>query len=825
MVLIFTFSSFFKINAYFVELIMNFTRFMLKNYFTLLWRNVYRQPFHAFLNITGLTVGIGAAILILLYIDFELNFDQFHQHSDRIYRVETKAIQTHEKRMDVNWQTTTANFAPLIKQDYPEVEQMVRFFTFYQNEPVHFQLQDQTFEEENVLVTDSTVFDIFSFDFIHGSPTKALNGPGKLVISESLAQRIFGSQNPIGQTLESQLVHTVTSNEENYQFTITGVFKDLPRNTHLFTHALISAASDPELSNYYFNRFNVYTYVLLHKTASPNTLASKLTAIYNNYLDPELEPVMKNAQHELIPLTKIHAAETGGMRYIIIFSAVGLLLLLISGISYVNLVTAQASRRALEVGIRKVLGSKRQQLIFQFLTESLIFTIMALSIALALVHMSVEPINQLFDLHLNQQQLWQPQMVLMLLFIILLLGVLGGSYPAFFLSSFQPIAVLKGKLAKGAGIRQGLVMVQFVVVLFVLTSTGMVYEQLQFLRKKDLGFSQVHLLQLNLMGQEEMDKVDVMKNALLSQPNIQAVTTCNFTPGIGGMIRRPVSADSQIDQEPQIAHVGYVDYDYFSTMDVKLLSGRNFSPDFPGDQQNSLIINEACIRNFGLEPPIIGQKIRWGSQGNPHFYQVIGVVKDFHQNSLHSPIESQLFSLRPTSPQLTIKVDQDLAKGIEQAKASWSTVFPDKPFNYQFLDELLATRYEADQRRGKIFFSFSILTIFIAFLGLFGLASYLARQRTKEIGIRKVFGAGFWNILVLMTRHFFLLVIVAALPAFAIAWYVVQKWLENFAFQVEMDYFLFGLVLVFTLLLTLLTTGFHAVRVSKINPAKTLKYE
>ena len=384
---------------------------------------------------------------------------------------------------------------------------------------------------------------------------------------------------------------------------------------------------------------------------------------------------------------------------------------------------------------------------------------------------------------------------------------------------------MKGKLVKGTPMRKALVAVQFAVVIFVLTCTGMVYEQLQFLKQKNLGFDRDQILQLTFAGNEAIEKAPVLKEILLENPNILETSTCSFTPGLGGMIRRPISANGTAGQEPQFIYQGHIDYDYFSTMDIELLAGRNFSPDFPGDQQNSVIVNEAMIRNFGLEEPVIGEKIRWGDKNNPNFFTVIGVINDFHQSSLHSPIESQIFHFRPASTQLTVKMGDEVAKGIAHIKNSWATFFPDQPFEYRFLDEALQSHYIADHRRGRLFFSFSILTIFIAFLGLFGLASYLAKQRTKEMGIRKVFGASVVKMIVLMTKNFLWLVVLSALPAFVIAWYVIQKWLDNFAFQVNMNYLIFAIILLFTLLLTFVTTGFHAFRAAQINPAKTLKYE
>lgn len=798
---------------------------MIKNYLLIIWRNFYRQPTFTVLNLSGLTVGIAATLIILLYIDFEFNFDRFHENASDIYRVEADKINTHNKTMDVDWVSASNNLAYYLKQDYPEIKEVVRFYEFHQNERIRFQYQGQEFEEAEVVTTDSSLFDVFSYQLLGGNPQEALRGPNKIVLSQRLAERIFEDEEPVGKTLETKLVHAITGLEEDYNLVVSGVFANTPRNTHLYAQAFISAETDPYLLEYYFKRFQTLTYVQLNPSANPTELAPKLTAIYDTYLDPQIEPVLKSIDHELVPLTKIHFEETGGLTYLYIFSAIGFLILLIAGISYVNLVTAQGSKRAQEIGIRKVLGSNRKQLIFQFLMESFCLSLLALFLAISLLNIGIPYINATLDLYLESSQLWQPQVILGLLGILFLLGILGGSYPAFILSAFKPITTLKGKLVKSTPVRKALVGIQFAVVIFVLVCTGMIYDQLNFIRNKDLGFRQEQVVRLTLSGAENMEQGPLLKELLLSDPNILKTSTSSFTPGLFGMARRPVSAKGTAGEEPQLCWSGNIDYDYLNTYEIELLKGRNFSSEFPGDRENSVLVNEAFVQNFGLEAPLLGAEVRWGDKGNPNFFTVIGVVKDFHQSSLHSPIESQVFRFRPESNLLSVQLGKDIQAGINHIEKTWASVFPNQPFEYQFLDDLFQQRYEADQRRGQIFFAFSILTIFIAFLGLFGLASYLAKQRTKEIGIRKVFGAPVWNLVLLLSKNFLVLVLVVALPTFVIAWYVVQQWLDNFAFQVELNYLIFAVALLFTLILTFLTTSFHAIQVSSLNPAKTLRYE
>ncbi|MEM8970406.1 MAG: ABC transporter permease, partial [Bacteroidota bacterium] len=463
---------------------------MLKNYLTIIYRNFRRQPFQSGLNLFCLALSITATLLMLLYINFELTYDQFHQQADRVYRIETQGIQTRDQLREVDWPTTPANLATFLEQDYSEVEATVRFYQFWQNEEVKIQYQDDVFQQEDIFAVDASVFNVFSFPLISGDTKEALTGPNKIVLSESLARQIFGEQNPVGKLVKSKLAHIFPDTPEEYTLMVTGVYQDLPENTHLPVRALVSSATDPHLNDYYFNRFSTFTYVLLPGNTDPHSLAPRLSQIYTSYLNSEREPVLVSAQHTLTPLTDIHLEESGGLTYVYIYGAVSILLLFLAIISYVNLLTAQASSRVREIGVRKVMGSRRGQLIYQFLTESTFFALLALIVGLTILLVSIDPLNTTLGLQLDIMALLQPSLLLGMLGVLLVLGVLGGSYPAFFLSSFQPISVMKAKPVQGKPLRGVLLSVQFAVVLFVLSCTLMVYDQLQFLRQKDLGFDQ-----------------------------------------------------------------------------------------------------------------------------------------------------------------------------------------------------------------------------------------------------------------------------------------------------------------------------------------------
>jgi putative ABC transport system permease protein len=578
------------------------------------------------------------------------------------------------------------------------------------------------------------------------------------------------------------------------------------------------------MTQYYFGTHNTFTYLLLSPTADPERLAPRFTGIYDRYLDPAREPVMTNALHKLNPLPGIHLSETGGPTYVYLYGAVGLLLLLIAVISYVNLATAQAGRRATEVGIRKVLGSGRGQLVGQFLAESLLLSGLALLLAVVLVALSVAPLNRLLGLRLEVGQLGQPVLLAALLLGAPALGLLGGAYPAFFLSSFRPLAVLKGRFTGRAPLRRLLVGVQFAVVIFVLSCTGMIYDQLQYLRRKDLGFDKEHVVRLRLPGAAEWKQWPALKEQLLGSRYVTAAATGDFIPGVDNMGRWPMVTDHGLSREPQMVRRAAVDYDFFPTMNIPLVRGRNFSRNFPADSTRAAVVNEAFLRQYRLKEGV-GETVRFGNRDNPNTLEIVGVIADFHQSSLHHPIEAQVFLLAGVSPHVVVKVGGDLPAALAHLKKTWQQTLPGAPFHYRFLDEELQDGYKADQVRGRVFLAFSLVTLGISFLGLFGLAAYLAGQRTREVGIRRVLGAGTAHLVLLLTHEFLLLVAAAALPALGVAWYTLRRWLENFAYRAEMNYALFGLVLAFTLLLTFVVTSGHAVRTARLNPADTLKHE
>ncbi len=800
---------------------------MIKNYILVSLRNLRRQPGYAFLNIFGLTLGIAASLFILLYIAEESRFDTHHEKADRIYRISSDITEPDDH---FRWAVTQTPLGATLKQDYPEVEEYVRFI---ENGRTLLEYKDRFFYEEKVYLVDSTICDVFTFNFSKGNAETALNEPNSIVINESISARIFGNSDPIGEILK-------TSSGQEYK--VTGVYEDMPSHSHIIADAMISANTIPGFMNPTpgsWGGFNLYTYVLLNEGVEAKAFEAKLPEVVEKYVATIFDQFDIKVKYELLPLTSIHLTSTyegepepvGQISFLYIFGIVAFFILLIACINYMNLSTARSTQRSLEVGIRKVLGSERRQLIGQFLTESILFTLLSLVLSYTLVLILLPLFNTTFDLTLERSLLWSQPVLLGVFAISLLTGILGGSYPAFYLSSFQPIKVLKGSLAKGTGnpaFRKALVTLQFVITIFMIIGTGIIFDQMNYLRNKNLGFNKEHVLVFRLQGQQSRDKYPVIRSKLLQNPKITSVGTCTTSPG-RGFGKNLMNAEKENGGMEQYGvNVYAVDYDFFPTLGAELVAGRNFSRDFGTDTTNAVLVNEAMVERFGWSEPI-GKKFQIGTNDSLPFQQVIGVVKNFHQSSLYDPISPLLFLLGQNYPNVHVRLNpsspKDLAQTINAVEKTWASVFPNAPFEYEFVDEAFMELYKSDQIRASIFTLFSVLMVLIACLGLLGLASFSAERRTKEIGIRKVMGASTVDIIYLLTRDFVFLVTLASIPAFIVAWYFMNKWLETFAYHTGMNYFFYVLALLIVIVITLITTGYHAVQVANADPIKALKHE
>ena len=796
---------------------------MLKNYIKVAFRSLRRQSGYTALNIMGLTVGMASSLIILLYIFHETSFDKHHTKGDRIYRLSTEF---HNADGVTKWSNMTMRAAFTVKNENPEVVQATRLQGIDFQRPTRFEYDEAVYYQENVYAADSTVFEIFDYEFIAGNPKTALKAPNSIVINESMARKIFKDENPMGQTLHSD-------RNEGIFLQVTGVYKDMPKASHLVAEALISFKTifpedDP------WGAWGVFSYVLVQEGVSQEALQSKLDATTAKYLDPITERFNTKVKMAALPLQSIHLTSdfehepvpVGSMQYVQIFTAIAIFLILIASINYMNLATARSVKRSMEVGLRKVMGAHRSSLIGQFLTESILVTLVSLILSVLIISLAVPGINNLVGTHLAIEGLLHTRVILAVIGIVIITGFVGGCYPAFFLSSFQPAAVLKGLGGKSGSklLRKVLVTLQFSISIFMLIGTLVIHSQMQFIRNKDLGFDKEQLMLINFRSSEDREKWDVLRNELLQNVHIAGAASASSSPGDGFPTNSlPIETEEGAMENRSIFHYE-VDYDYFAALGIDIVEGRNFSLDHPTDSSQAVLVNEAMVRRMNWTNPI-GKKIRLSRNESVPPVLVIGVVKDFHQQSLYEPITPLMFRPSLVNGFALVKLTGDVDEGIDFVEAAWERIFPTTAFDFQFIDQQFMEHYEADQIRGQLFLGFSGMTILIACLGLFGLASYTAEQRAKEISIRKVLGANTRGLVNLLIKDFVLLILIAAIPASVLGYFSMIDWLENFQFHITPGLGIFFTVVAGTLAVTVLTTGFHARKAATANPAQRLRNE
>lgn len=799
---------------------------MIKNFFKISLRNITRQPGYAVLNILGLTLGIACTLFILLYVTEETRFDKHHAKGDRIYRIGSDITEPDD---NFRWSSTQLPLAPQLKKDFPEVEEYVRFVN---NTDVRLEKGDEFFIVEKGYIVDSTVFDVFTFEMIYGEPG-GLDEPNTMMLCESSAKIIFGDEDPVGKGLISP-----SGNE----YKVTGVYKDWPSHSHIIPEVMFSSTTQQDWRNPgpgSWGGFWLYSYVLLQENTDANAFEEKLQTIIDQHVAPIFDQFEVKVKYEALNVQDIHLYSTfqgepepvGNIAFLYIFGAIGLFMMLIACINYMNLSTSQATKRAMEVGVRKVLGSERWQLVLQFLTESILFTLVAITLSYILVLLLLPVFNASFGVTLSRDLLWTPQVILGALGIILVTGILGGSYPALYLSGFRPVKVLKGSLSKGAGnpkLRISLVTLQFAITIFMIIGTGIIYDQMSYLRDKHLGFDKDQIMHFEIPGEEDQEKFPVLRDKLVRDTRVESVSSASSTPG-GGYGKNLMSVeDSQGVMDEYGIDMYAVDFDYFPSLGIEFVKGRNFDLSFSTDSTQAVIVNEAMVERMGWKEPI-GKKFSRTDPENPMTRRVIGVVRDFHQQSLYEQISAIAFFPNEINSQihLRFKIDKasELGEVISFAQSQWNEVYPNKPFEYDFLDESFMELYEEDQIRARIFTLFSIMMIVIACLGLFGLASFTVEQRTKEIGLRRVLGARATDIVYLLTRNFVFMVMVATIPAFIAAKYFMAQWLDTFSYHTSMNYILYGLAFIMVVGIALATTGYHALRATQNDPVKALRTE
>ena len=800
---------------------------MVKNYLKIALRNLLKYKAYSLINILGLAVGIAACIMILLYVTDELSYDKYNLKAEQIYRIRGRALlQGREFNMAVSPAPTGATFV----KDFPEVIQYARFLP---SANMLIRYKENVFSENRFFWADSTIFDVFTIPFVKGNPKTALNQPHTIVLTESLANKYFGNEDPLNKIMNF---------EDGTPYTVTGVVKDCPSNSHFHYDIFASMASiNAGKSNEWVNN-NFYTYIVLKKGASASSLQAKIPALVKKYAGPQFYQALgitfedwqkKGNAYEffLQPLTSIHlhshlnneVEANSDIRYVYIFSITAIFILLIACINFMNLATARSATRSKEVGVRKVLGSNKIQLVKQFLIESFLLTFISIIIAIFLVEAFLPSFNNLAGKHLHTHYFNNLIAIPALFFTVLLVGLISGSYPAFFLSSFKPSKVLKGKAAgkKGSWLRSGLVVFQFSISIILFIGTFIIYNQMRFIQETNLGFNKENVLVLQRAWALE-SHTTAFKDELKKNSNIISASNTNDLPG-------RTSSESVFKLENAPASQNYLmclistDDDFARTMGIELVKGRYFLKNNISDS-SAVVINESAAKTFNLKEPI-GKRIIFA--GDNRIGTIIGVVKDFHINSLHQKIEPLVISLRRGfTAYLPIRISSNnIPATISLIKDEWKKFVPNKPFEYFFLDEDLNRLYQSEQKTGEILTSFSILAIFIACLGLFGLATFTAERRTKEIGIRKALGASTPGIIILLSKEFAKWVLISNIIAWPIAYFFMNKWLQDFAYRINMHFTIFILAGSAALIIAILTISIQAIKAAIASPIVSLHYE
>ncbi len=793
---------------------------MLQNYLKLAFRNLTRYKGYSLINILGLTTGITLCLLIMIYVSHELSYDSFHEKADRIVRVN---MVDEEGSIAV----TPSMVAPSLATVAPEIEQWVRLYEPTRYSPVIISVENQKFQENSFLYTDSSFFDLFDFQFLNGEAESSLINPGTLVLTESMAIKLFGSIDAVGKTISAQIFNTETD------FEVTGVIRDMPTNSHFkfdYVASLSTMSSWSQLNDSEIRSANFYTYLLLNKPDAIDPLQDKINAFVENRIKET-----RDVSLSLIPLndlylnsdTDFEIAPLGDISRIYGFMFMGIVVLLIAIINYVNLSTARSSRRATEVGIRKTLGAFRSQLVKQFYGESVLITFISVAISIILIELFNEEFFDLMGKSIQFDLLSSSSVWILVGGIILVTSLLAGSYPALMLSSFKTVSVLKGVINSSPTnsiLRKGLVISQFSISTFLIISTIIIYQQTDFVISSNLGFDKESVIVLPVRDRYLAPKQEIFKSEVLRQPGILGATYMSNIPGkvFGGYSAEHTPGLEQVD-----THAGAADKDLVETLGIKLLAGEGFpkSEGYSLEQGYVYLINETLAQKFGWTPEeAISQpfNVLGNRQG-----EVVGVVKDFNFASLHSEVDPLALFINETMYNyLLIKVaPNSTSESLAALKNVWDTMAPHRPFEFEFLDQQLNQLYEQEVQTRNLISLFSAIAIMIACLGLVGLSSFLIERRAKEIGIRKVLGASVSNVVNLLTTDFLKLVIIGFVIGAPFAWFAMERWLTNFAFRIEIGISVFIICAIIGVLIAFLTVSGQSIKAAISNPVDSLKNE
>lgn len=803
---------------------------MLYNYFKIALRNLRNSKIYSTINIFGLALGLATCLMITLYIADEWQVDKHHANSDRLFRV---SLNTPTER----WSALAGPVASGLKQDFSEVEVTARILKFSGFEEVLLKYGEGSVRKEffvqNAYYADSTIFEVFNYDFKFGSADAALKRPNTVVLSEKVADKIFGNENPVGKVVKIGLAFGASD------YNITGVFRDT-KKSHVNAHLLLSMQNSDiggwvaEQRNWAVNNL-FHTYVKLLPGVNAKKFEAKLPEFLARRGGNDLKAMGISKSLFLQPVPEIYLksnignelSPNGSITYLYIFGSIGIFILLIACINFMNLSTARSEKRAREVGIRKAMGAYQESLIFQFLGESMVMSILALIVALGITVFLLPALNSLVG---KQLQLFNsPFLLFWMVGVTLLTGLFAGLYPAFYLSSFRPVSVLKGKVTSGLAaiaLRKGLVVFQFTISIILILGAVVAWQQLSFIQNQNLGFDKGQKLIIPLKSTKTSANYSVLKNELLRNPRVVSVTSGSVHPGVETMEDLLFYKANQTVQEAIDIHFATVESGYIETLGFTMVAGRAFSKEFGADS-SSIILNEAAVRKLGFDATTaIGKRLYYEFGNARRETQIVGVVKDFNFESLHTAIRPYAFTTSITEKHQYLIADVrkgDYGKLVSEVEKLWLKIGSDTPFTYSFLDQDFQRRYEKDQRAADIISYFTVIAIVIACLGLFGLSTFSAVQRTREIGVRKVLGASVAEIAGMLSKEFLILILLAILIASPLAWFGMQRWLQGFAYKIEVKWWVFALSGVVTFVVSILTVAWQSIKAALTDPVRSLR--
>ena len=801
---------------------------MFKNYLKIAFRNIFRHKGFSIINLIGLSIGLAVCILLLFWVQDEYNFDKFNPNYQNIYRIMSYGT----NYMQTGYEGTPGPLASTIAESIPEIESSSRLYGF---SDIIVRSKEHTFKEDNAIIVDPDFFEIFNYPFLEGNKEILFSNSFNIAISESISEKYFGKENPIGKELKI----------DEYNCTIAAVIEDIPSNSHIQSNIVINWSIFRELGyeNLPWGAFNYITYIKTAGNINLEQMGKTITKIADEHECPQ---VQDGVSFHLQPLSKVHLDgkhgfyynfyKLGYQDYIYIFSAIAFLILFIASLNYINLSTARYENRAKEVGLRKVIGANRKQLIYQFFYESMLFTILAVAFAFLIIEIMLPTFNSITGKQFIVREFFTSSAGFGIIGLILITGIFSGFYPAFFLSSFQPVRVIKGgsyvNLSGGLPkLRKVMVIVQFTLSILLILCTVFVYKQIIFLQNKDIGFDTNNIIHIPLRD-NVAQKYEIVKRKLLENPNIQNVTAQDFLWAVSSNRTTGVYWKGRPSEYKGDFLIPRVDFDFFETLNIEFVEGRSFSHDFETDRSSAFIINETALKQMQIDSPIDKELKLYGYSGLIQKGPIVGVFKDINYGSLHNDVDAQVvrvlkdYTSGQSSSAILIKTDgKNKPKTIAYIKSIWQEFNKDIPFEFNYLEDTYLHLYASEMQIRSILNYFTALAVFISCLGLFGLAAFMAEKRTKEIGIRRVVGAKISNIIYIFTKELISGILVSIIISIPISYYIVNRILQDYAYKIELSWWVFTLVGFSSLFIAFITILFHAVKIANMNPAKVLKYE